>query len=176
MSISKAELIIKVKLSKNETIELIDYLNMDTKNYLIKINNSGVLRQQDLNVSFKYGENILKTENDLVKIIKNENTGRYIINAGIWQKNLSELVEQKGAFMVYRGLTLKDLNENIESRFYKLSQGDIFKIGRMYLKVLEIHLNKDNLTILSSSNSSSCIINQQQIIKGTYSLQKKKKK
>ena len=176
MSISKAELIIKAKISKNETIELIDYLNMNTKNYMIKINNSGVLRQQDLNISFKYGENLLKTENDLVKIIKNENTGRYIINAGIWPKNLSELVEQKGAFMVYRGLTLKDLNENIESRFYKLSQGDIFKIGRMYLKVLEIHLNKDNLSILSSSNSSSCIINQQQIIKGTYSLQKQNQK
>jgi len=80
-----------------------------------------------------------------------------------------ELSEQTGAFMVYRGLTLKDLNKDPECRFYKLSQGDIFKIGKVYLKVLEIHLKKEKINILNSSNSNRLIINKQQIIKGTYS-------
>ena len=71
--------------------------------------------------------------------------------------------------MVYRGLTLKDLNKDPECRFYKLSQGDIFKIGKVYLKVLEIHLKKEKINILNSSNSNRLIINKQQIIKGTYS-------
>ena len=53
--------------------------------------------------------------------------------------------------MVYRGLTLKDLNKDPECRFYKLSQGDIFKIGKVYLKVLEIHLKKEKINILNSS-------------------------
>jgi hypothetical protein len=79
--------------------------------------------------------------------------------------------------MVYKGLTLNNLNKIKKMRLYKLSQGDIIKLGRIYLKVLEIHLNKDKQknketsrnTILHSSYSNSIIINNQQIIKGMYS-------
>ena len=169
MSNPNTKLIIKSKVWENDNADLIDYLNMDTKNYKIKVGKSGVLRKQDKKIVFELGENLTKTEFDLVKIKKDENTGRYLINCGTWSKNLSELAEQSGAFMVYRGLSLKDLNKDPESRFYKLSQGDIFKVGKVYLKVLEIHLKKENPIILNSSNTSRLIINKQQIIKGTYS-------
>ena len=168
MSNQDTKLIIKSKVWKNDTADLIDYLNVETKNYKIKVGNSGVLRKKDKKIIFELGENLQKTEYDLVKVQKNEN-GRYLINCGTWSKNLLELSEQIGAFMVYRGLTLKDLNKDPESRFYKLSQGDIFKIGKVYLKVLEIHLKKEKANILNSSNSNRLIINKQQIIKGTYS-------
>ena len=176
MSNPKAELIIKSKVWKKDNVELIDYLNSDTINYTRKINTSGVLRKINKDVEFEPGENIAKTEFDLVKIVKN-NTGRYLIDCGIWPKNLSELVDKQGVFLVYRGLTIKDLNKIKKDRYYKLSQGDIIKIGRMYLKVIEIHLNKETPinkklsknTLLHNSNSSNIIINQQQIIKGIYS-------
>ena len=169
MSNPNTKLIIKSKVWENDNADLIDYLNIYTKNYKIKVGKSGVLRKQDKKIFFELGENLAKTEFDLVKIKKNENTGRYLINCGTWSKNLTELAEQSGAFMVYRGLTLKDLNKDPESRFYKLSQGDIFKVGKVYLKVLEIHLKKENPIILNSSNTNRLIINKQQIIKGTYS-------
>ena len=142
MSNPNTKLIIKSKVWKNDTADLIDYLNVETKNYKIKVGNSGVLRKKDKKIIFELGENLQKTEYDLVKVQKNEN-GRYLINCGTWSKNLLELSEQTGAFMVYRGLTLKDLNKAPECRFYKLSQGDIFKISKVYLKVLEIHLKKE---------------------------------
>ena len=169
MSNPNTKLIIKSKIWKNDSADLIDYLNVETKNFKIKVSNSGVLRKQDKKIYFESGENLDKTEFDLVRVQKNESTGRYLINCGAWSKNLLELSEQTGAYMVYRGLTLKDLNKDPETRFYKLNQGDIFKIGKVYLKVLEIHLKKEKPNILNSSNSSRLIINKQQIIKGTYS-------
>ena len=180
MSNPDAELLIKSKVWKKDNVELIDYLNRDTINSFYRVNSSGVIRKVNKIVSFHQGDNLPKTENDLIKIQRN-NTGRYLVNCGTWSKNLEELVDQQGIFLVYRGLTLKDLNRVKTFRYYKLSQGDIIKLGRIYLKVLDIHLKKETInpqnskkkinsnTILHSSKSSSIIINQQQIIKGIYS-------
>jgi hypothetical protein len=178
MSNPDANLLIKTKVWKKDNVELIDYLNMDTINTFFRVNGSGVLRKQNKTVSFHPGDNLEKTDMDLVKIQKNNNTGRYSISCGTWSKNLEEVVDQQGIFMVYRGLTLKDLNKVKTFRYYKLSQGDIIKLGRIYLKVLEIHVKKETINskkviqrnnMLHSSKSSSIIINQQQIIKGIYS-------
>ena len=182
MSNTDALLKIKSRVWKKDNVELIDYLNDDTFKNLFVVNSSGVLRKNpDKKVSFHEGDNLPKTAIDLVRIQRSNNTGRYSINCGTWPKNLDELVDQQGIFMVYRGLTLKDLNRAKSYRYYKLSQGDIIKLGRIYLKVLEIKVKKDNNndkksnkqinrnTMLHSSNSSSLIINQQQIIKGIYS-------
>ena len=178
MSNPDANLLIKTKVWKKDNVELIDYLNRDTINTFFRVNGSGVLRKQNKTVSFHPGDNLEKTDMDLVKIQKNNNTWRYSISCGTWSKNLEEVVDQQGIFMVYRGLTLKDLNKVKTFRYYKLSQGDIIKLGRIYLKVLEIHVNKKTINskkaiqrnnMLHSSKSSSIIINQQQIIKGIYS-------
>ena len=145
MSNPDANLLIKTKVWKKDNVELIDYLNMDTINTFFRVNGSGVLRKQNKTVSFHPGDNLEKTDMDLVKIQKNNNTGRYSISCGTWSKNLEEVVDQQGIFMVYRGLTLKDLNKVKTFRYYKLSQGDIIKLGRIYLKVLEIHVKKETI-------------------------------
>ena len=145
MSNTDALLKIKSRVWKKDNVELIDYLNDDTFKNLFVVNSSGVLRKNpDKKVSFHEGDNLPKTAIDLVKIQRSNNTGRYSINCGTWPKNLDELVDQQGIFMVYRGLTLKDLNRAKSYRYYKLSQGDIIKLGRIYLKVLEIKVKKDN--------------------------------
>ena len=184
MSNPDIELLIKTKISKKDNVELIDYLSIDKVNSFntyFRVNNSGVLRKQNKTVFFQPGNNLQKSEMDLVKIQKNNNSGRYLINCGTWAKKLEDLVEQQGVFLVYRGLTIKDLNRDSHFRYYKLSQGDIIKLGRIYLKVLEINLKKKPIspkysrnnffknTMLESSKSSNIIINQEQIIKGIYS-------
>ena len=191
MSNPDAELLIKTKVSKKDNVELIDYLSIDKINSFhtyFRVNNSGVLRKQNKTIFFQPGINLPKTEMDLVKIQRNNNSGRYLINCGTWSKNLEELVDQQGVFMVFRGLTLKDLNRVRTNRIYKLSQGDIIKLGRMYLKVLEINIKKEPIspkysrnncfrnTILESSLSSNAIINQKQIIRGFYSPRMSNKK
>ena len=175
-----SQLIIKTKIWEKETFELIDYLNDETINSKFEINSPGVLCRNEKKISFIQGENLSPTESNLLKIEKNSENGKYIINCGNWSKDLSKLIEEQGAFLVYRGFSLQELNKNYNYRYYKLSQGDIFKIGRVYFKVLDIHLkngssevksNNESVikgTMIRSSSCNSIIINGQQIIKGAF--------
>ena len=171
-----AQLIIKSQIWNKDNVELIDYQNENAQKFFRIVNTSGTLIKKNKEIKFQIGDNLKNSEYDLVKIKRND-IGRYIINCGTVSQNLAELVDQEGVFMVYKGLTLNNLNKIKKMRLYKLSQGDIIKLGRIYLKVLEIHLNKDKQknketsrnTILHSSYSNSIIINNQQIIKGMYS-------
>jgi hypothetical protein len=176
-----SELLITTKVWKKETFELVDYLSDDLIKSRIKVNSSGVLSRKDKDISFTQGENLHASPSDLLTIKKDNSLGKYIINCGNWSKDLRKLTEQKGAYLVYRGLSLKEINKNFSYRYYKLSQGDIFKIGRVYFKVLDIHLKDDNSEIKSNSEntvkgtmikSSSCnsiMVNGQEIIKGAFS-------
>ena len=58
MSNPNTKLIIKSKVWKNDTADLIDYLNVETKNCRIKVGNSGVLRKKDKKIIFELGENL----------------------------------------------------------------------------------------------------------------------
>ena len=183
---TNAELIIKTKIWQKESIELIDYLNFDTIDNRFQINKSGVIRRNNHEVTFNPGENLPKTEKDLIQINKNNITGKYSINCGTWSKNLEKLVDETGIFMLYKGSMDQDLNGIKGNHCYKLSQGDIIKLGRIYLKVLDICLKKDETeknskrnnnnirakykgTMIHSSSSSCLFINGQQIVKGAFS-------
>ena len=181
-----SELLITTKIWKKETFELLDYLSDDLIKTKIKVNSSGVLSRKDKEISFIQGENLHASPSDLLTIKKDNSLGKYVINCGNWSKDLSKLIDQKGAYLVYRGLSLKELNKNFTYRYYKLSQGDIFKIGRVYFKVLDIHLKDDSSEIKSNSEntvkgtmikSSSCnsiMVNGQEIIKGAFSKNQQK--
>ena len=175
-----SELIIKTKVWEKETFELIDYLNDETINTKIQINSSGMLCRDEKTISFNPGENLAKTQSELLRIKKNPENGKFIINCGNWSKDLSKLVDEQGAFLVYRGLSLQELNKNYNYRYYKLSQGDIFKIGRVYFKVLDMHLKREGEevksiessvrgTMIRSSSCNSIVVNGQQVIKGAFS-------
>lgn len=175
-----SELKIKTKIWEKETFELIDYLNDETIDTKILINSSGMLCRDEKTISFKPGENLTPTPSELLRIKINPENGKFIINCGSWSKDLSKLVDEQGAFLVYRGLSLQELNKNYNYRYYKLSQGDIFKIGRVYFKVLDMHLKRNGEevksiessvrgTMIRSSSCDSIIVNGQQIIKGAFS-------
>ena len=165
---------------------MIDYLNTDTIVSQYQTYNSGVIRRDNQQVTFHPGENLPKTDKDLIQVTKNNTTGKYIINCGTWSKNLEKLVDEVGVFMIYKGSIIQDLHDMRGKHTYKLSQGDIIKLGRIYLKVLDIHIKKENKekddknnnnkikskykgTMIHSSSSSCMFINGQQIIKGAFS-------
>ena len=175
-----SELLITTKIWKRENFELIDYLSDDFIKTKIKINSSGVLSRKDKDISFTQGENLQTSPSDLLTIKKDNSLGKYIINCGNWSKDLRKLTDQKGAYFIYRGLSLKEINKNFSYRYYKLSQGDIFKIGRVYFKVLDIHLKEDSSeksnsentvkgTMIKCSSCNSIMVNGQEIIKGAFS-------
>jgi pSer/pThr/pTyr-binding forkhead associated (FHA) protein len=181
-----SELMIKCTIWEKETFELIDYYNNQTIQTKFKINSSGVLSRTNKQISFTPGENLEKSASDLISIKKDQINGKYIIDSGIWSKELEKLVDEQGAFIVFRGLSFKDINNNISSRYYKLSQGDIIKIGRIYFKVLDIHTKRENAevksnvdstirgTMMRSSSCSSIMVNGQEIIKGAFTAKNNK--
>jgi len=182
-----SELNIKCTIWERETYELIDYYSKETIDTRFKVNSSGVISRNNKQITFTPGETISESSSDLIRVRKNESDGRFIIDCGDWSKDLAQLVDEQGAFMVYRGISLKQLNSNISNRYYKLSQGDIIKIGRIYFKVLDIHLKSYNAdiksnndstirgTIIRSSSCNSIVVNGQEIIKGAFSPNQNKK-
>ena len=185
--ISNSELSIKCTIWERETFELIDYYSKETIDTRFKVNSSGVISRNNKQISFIPGESNPEASSDLIRIRKNESDGRFIIDCGEWSKDLAQLVDEQGAFMVYRGISIKQLNNNLNNRYYKLSQGDIIKIGRIYFKVLDIHLKSYNAdiksnadstirgTIIRSSSCNSIVVNGQEIIKGAFSPNQNKK-
>ena len=173
------ELNISCKIWDKEVYELVDYYNTHNKKTKLTINSSGVLSREEKEIFFTPGENQKKSEYELLRIKFNEEAKKYSVNCGTWSKDLNKLIDEDGAYLVYRGISLKDNNNTYNSRYYKLSQGDIVKIGRIYFKILDIHakknkeksiglkLNGDESTFRGSVNQNSIIINGQQIIRGS---------
>ena len=140
-----SELIIKSKVWKKDTFELIDYLSDETIKTKIKINSSGVLSKNDKIISFTQGEDIPKSPFNLLTIKKIYSTGKFIINCGDWSKDLIEVMDQKATYFLYKGTTIDNFMKD-KHRYHVLSQGDILKIGKIYLKVLHIRLNNKNIS------------------------------
>ena len=175
-----SELKISCTIWEKETFELIDYYSNEIIKTKFKVNSSGVISRNNKQIAFTPGDNLNKTSSDLISIRRNPSDGKFIIDCGVWSKDLSTLIEEQGAYMVFRGISFKELNNNLVSRYYKLSQGDIMKIGRIYFKVLDIHTKKDNAdaksntdstikgTMMRSSSCSNIIVNGQEIIKGAF--------
>ena len=186
-----SELSVSCTIWDKEVYELIDYYNTNMTKTKLSVNSSGVLSRQEKEITFTPGENLEKKENDLLRIKKNEETGKYSVDCGTWSKDLNKLIDEDGAYIVYRGLSLKEEENTYSSRYYKLSQGEIFKIGRIYFKVLDIHasknkfnkngfnINGDESTLKGSGkgdNYNSIIINGQEIIRGAFKKNDDKKK
>jgi hypothetical protein len=174
-----SQLIIKTKIWENEALNLINYSNSEAKIMKMKINTSGILSRNEKTIYFTKGENQLESPNDLLSIKQNTQKGKYIIKFRNYSKDLNELVEEPGAFLVYRGFySRKFIDSNC--KYHKLHQGDIFKLGKIYFKVLDIYLNEESTLLntkednnsngsMSNNSSYSKIVNGQQVIKGSFS-------
>jgi pSer/pThr/pTyr-binding forkhead associated (FHA) protein len=180
-----SQLNIKSIIWKKEIYDLLDYYSNENIKNRIKVNSSGVLSRINEQIIYTPGENLEKSPSNLLTVKKDESIGKYIIDCGTWPKNLDQLVEETGSFLVYRGISSKNKNNNnkISENYYKLSQGDIIKIGKIYFKVLDINIKKDNNQIKNSIDStikrtmlryssynSLLVKNGQKIIKGTSSI------
>ena len=178
-----SELLIKGKIWNNEALELIDYNNYEYQKTEIKVKSSGILSRVDKSLTFTKGKNILKTPFELLSIYHNDENGYFYLNSPRPPKELIKVVEGHSIFMVYKGNRYRSLEDNIKQKYYKLSQGDIIKLGRIYLKVLDIQIEKEveenkfgteinnnmnNSSIFKSSSFRSMKVNGQEIIHGVF--------
>ena len=128
---------VKSKIWKKEYENQIDYSCKDTYTKKMLIENSGIIGRKKQSIYFKETKkdndikNNKNSENiELLSIEKNEKNGNFIINCGDWSKDLSKLIDQKAAYLVYKGLSAENfLNQKL--RYYKINAGDIIKICRI---------------------------------------------
>jgi len=170
-------LMVKCKRWEKEENNLIQY---DISNKICErfkiISNSYLIRNDknieliDLNNKNLYNDKLFCFER-----INND----YFIKINQIKPNLVEIPFQNCVYLVYKGFPSEQLifnEKNKYKRYYKLNEGDIIKIGKVFLKVHKIklknikklnilNLNDSSLTLLNN-NSYSIKINGQEITKG----------
>ena len=77
-------------------------------------------------------------KDELITILK-QGDNRYVVNCGNWSKDLNKLLDENAAYILYKGLTIENLLKE-KQKYYVLNQGDIIKLGKVYLKLLHINM------------------------------------
>jgi hypothetical protein len=172
-----SELSITTKIWDKEIKDLIDFDDPDYIKTKIDINYSGILSRVDKKVIFTKNKDE-QTPFKLLSINKNEEYGIYNIDCGNYSKDISTLVDQGGSFILFRDQFFKK-TKSLKEAFYKLSQGDIIKIGKYYIKLLDMQILEDidsnydesnsKKIIVRSSSYNSLSLNGQDVIRGTFS-------
>ena len=163
---SNHDLIIITKIwEKHRKIgnNLMDYKEKGEIKEKFKINSSGNLFILSKKIQFL--ENGEKNMDKILAIEKNEKNNKYYINCKHYQKNFDLSSEKRGAFMAYRTRFFKNDKDN-KNKFYKLDKGDIIRLGKLYIRILDIKLEKEMTTIFQSYNNSFLNLRQRNSISG----------
>lgn len=171
-----SELSITTKIWDKEIKGLIDYDNPDCHKCKTIINCPGVLSRIDKKVMFTKNKDE-QTPFKLLSVDKKEEYGFYNINCDDYSKDISTLVDQGGAFILFKGEFFKKSRTPKET-YYKLVQGDIVKIGKYYMKLLDMEIiddsgndddeNNSKKTMVRNSSYNSFLVNGQEIIRGAF--------
>ena len=150
-------LVIKSTIWNKSNAPIINYKD---KNYIkqkLSIERSGIISRRKDKIIYKQTENLNNSSNssentnymneprtsELISIEKRENESNFYINCGDWAKDLLQLIDQNAVYFLYKGLTIENFLKE-KQKYYVLNQGDIIKLGKIYLKILHIKLTGSN--------------------------------
>ena len=144
-------LIIKSKIWNITNNQSINYKDKYARKQKFTIDHSGIIYRQKDKINYKLTEesNLTSNSNDntfymnekkeeLITISK-QDANKYVVNCGNWSKDLTKLIDENAAYLLYKGLTIENLLKE-KQKYYVLNQGDIIKLGKIYLKLLHINL------------------------------------
>ena len=149
-----SSLIIKSKIWNNLTNQSINYKEKNFRKQKLTLEYSAkIYRQKEKIVVKKLDEstytsnsnentNYMNDKKDELLTILKQGDNKYVVNCGNWSKDLTKLIDEDAAYILYKGLTIENLLKE-KQKYYVLSQGDIIKLGKIYLKLL--HINLSNL-------------------------------
>ena len=153
-------LIIKTKFYNKSNNVVIDYSEKNFIRQQKEVFESGTLyRKGDkltfklsgaLNTSNNSNENTnYMNENRLVNLVSIEKKEgpNFEIDCGEWSKDIMELLDQNATYFLYKGSTIENFMKD-KHTYHVLTQGDIIKLGKIYLKVLHIKLINPNQKFL----------------------------
>ena len=162
-----SSLLIKTKINSKENFELIDYDSTSIIINRLNVNQSGTLIRSKKDTYFVEGnEKFKKKEIQLLKVIKDSQNESYFINTGDYTNDLTKLIESDPCYIVYKNTFFEEERVKKEKIFYKLSEGDIIKIGRVFIKILSINLVKKKLEENKNENNNN--VNTKKINNNTY--------
>ena len=146
-------LIIKSKIWNNSKNSIINYKDKKYTKQKMTIEKSGIISLKRDKLFFRQTDNLDNSDNssqdtnymneakntELISIQKRENDSNFYVNCGDWSKDLMQLIDQNAVYFLYKGLTIENFLKE-KQKYYVLNQGDIIKLGKIYLKVLHIKL------------------------------------
>ena len=150
-------LIIKSKIWNKSNSPLINYKDKNFLKQKITVERTGIISRRKDKIVFKQTENLNTSNNsndntnymneprtsELISIEKRPNESNYYINCGDWPKDLVQLIDTNAVYFLYKGLTIENFLKE-KQKYYVLNQGDIIKLGKIYLKILHIKLTGSN--------------------------------
>lgn len=122
-----------------ETADLIDYDSVDFTQKLFEIRETGILLNANDNITFSKTCNELFEPYKIISFQVNDND--FILKSPESKKDLLKLNKESLNWMVFKGTHFQLENKK---QYYKLSEGDILKFGRIFAKIWKINITNDN--------------------------------
>ena len=143
MSSSPINLLLTTKMFEEDNYQLVDYQSQQYEKNTFEIKSSGIIYEQMNQIYFSENENneeLKPYELFTIKLTNNE----YILNIKTITSDLLSLSHLNPLYFVLKG---NKLYKNKQNEKYKLNENDIFKIGKLYIKIRKIVLNTNNKSL-----------------------------
>ena len=139
---------LKSKIFSNSNNGMINYDDIDFSEINIDINDNGFIYRIEDSIFFSQKKNQIFQQFYLFEIEKRND---YFIKSSLSKGNLKEIPNENVIWYVLRGENFEENEKKIkEMSNYQLNEGDIFKIGRVYIRILNIKINSYEKSIFSN--------------------------
>ena len=143
MSSSPINLLLTTKMFEEDNYQLVDYQSQQYEKNTFEIKSSGIIYEQMNQIYFSEidnNEELEPYELFTIKLTNNE----YFLNIKTITSDLLSLSHLNPLYFVLKG---NKLYKNKQNEKYKLNENDIFKIGKLYIKIIKIVLNTNNKSL-----------------------------
>ena len=143
MNSSPINLLLTTKMFEEDNYQLLDYQSQQYEKNTFEIKSSGIIYEQMNQIYFSEidnNEELEPYELFTIKLTNNE----YFLNIKTITSDLLSLSHLNPLYFVLKG---NKLYKNKQNEKYKLNENDIFKIGKLYIKIRKIVLNTNNKSL-----------------------------
>ena len=143
MNSSPINLLLTTKMFEEDNYQLVDYQSQQYEKNTFEIKSSGIIYEQMNQIYFSEidnNEELEPYELFTIKLTNNE----YFLNIKTITSDLLSLSHLNPLYFVLKG---NKLYKNKQNEKYKLNENDIFKIGKLYIKIRKIVLNTNNKSL-----------------------------
>ena len=148
MSNNKNIIKLKSKIYKNCTNQMINYDDINFSEINLEIKDNGFIYRIEDSIFFSQKINQIFQQFTLFEIEKEND---YFVKSTLSKGNLKEIPNENVIWYVLKGENFEENEKKIKDKSnYQLNEGDIFKLGRIYIRILKIKLKTYEHSIFSN--------------------------